>query len=93
MSDQDPEIEIEIPEVEFVASGADDEERESNLELVEPSPGYPTTCILVADAIVRRADTVVLDYSAQIVKIRFQAGRNQTAGWHELPREATAPKR
>lgn len=71
--EQEPEeLEIEFPEVTFVAAGANDEERGSNLGLVMESPGYPTTCILIADAILRRADTIVLDYSARAVKVRFQ---------------------
>ena len=70
--EQDPELEIEFPEVTFVAAGDNPEERESNRELVEESPGFPTASILVADAILRRADTVMLDYSAQAVKVRFQ---------------------
>ena len=78
---KEQEQEIEFPEVAFVAAGANSEESKSNLELVEPSPGYPTTCILIADVIQRRADTVVLDYSAQAVKIRFQID----GIWHPMP--------
>lgn len=72
---------LEFPEVEFVAFGANVDERTANLELVEPSPGFPTTCVLMADIISRRADTVVLDYTAQAVTIRFQID----SIWHPMP--------
>ncbi len=72
---------LEFPEVEFVAFGASGDERESNLELVTPSPGFPTTSVLMADVAMRRADTVVLDYTQQAVNIRFQIDNI----WHPMP--------
>jgi type II secretory ATPase GspE/PulE/Tfp pilus assembly ATPase PilB-like protein len=75
------EPELEFPEVEFVAFGKDADEREANLELVEPSPGFPTTCVILADIIGRRADTVVLDYTQAAVNIRFQID----GIWHAMP--------
>lgn len=75
------EPQLEFPEVEFVAHGASAEEKVSNLELVEPSPGFPTTCVLMADAVLRRADTVVLDFTQHAVNIRFQIDNI----WHPMP--------
>lgn len=72
---------LEFPEVDFVAHGATHDEREANLELVEPSPGFPTTCVLLADIANRRADTVVLDYTQNSVNIRFQID----SIWHTMP--------
>lgn len=75
------ESNLEFPEVEFVAFGANADERAGNLELVEPSPGFPTTCVLIADVIARRADTLVLDFTAHAVNIRFQID----SIWHPMP--------
>lgn len=75
------EPELEFPEVDFVAFGADLDEREANLELVEPSPGFPTISVLMADVIGRRADVVVLDYTQAAVNIRFKID----GIWHPMP--------
>ena len=51
------------PPVTFVSAGRDDEEREENLEMVKPSPGYFTSSVLIADAIIKRSEVTVLDLS------------------------------
>lgn len=60
------------PPVTFVPVGQDDEEREENLEMVKPSPGYFTSSVLVADAIIKRSEVTVLDYTANQVTVRYQ---------------------
>ncbi|MEC9093828.1 MAG: ATPase, T2SS/T4P/T4SS family [Planctomycetota bacterium] len=79
MSNQPPPI--DLPPIQFIAAGDDDEMMKANLDAVLPSPGYPAAAIMIAEAISKRADLIVLDYSAQSVKIRFQID----GVWHELP--------
>ena len=64
--------EYDRPPVTFTPAGEDDEAREANLEMVKPSPGYFTVSVLIAEAINRRADVTVLDYSAQQATVRYQ---------------------
>lgn len=64
--------EYDRPPVTFVPVGQDDEEREENLEMVRPSPGYFTSSVLIADAIIKRSQVTVLDYSANQVTVRYQ---------------------
>ncbi|MEM7453296.1 MAG: ATPase, T2SS/T4P/T4SS family [Planctomycetota bacterium] len=67
--------------VQFVAAGETPKQQSTNLEMVKPSPGYPTCAQLLADAIARRADVAVLDYTPQQVTIRFQIDMV----WHTMP--------
>lgn len=79
----DPSEQIELPRITFFADGETDEEKKGNLDAVLPSPGFPDTALLIADALAKRADLIVLDYSAQLVKIRLQID----GLWHELPQK------
>lgn len=72
---------IELPPITFFADGETEDQKKANLEAVLPSPGYPDAALLIADAMTKRADLIVLDYSAQSVKLRFQID----GLWHELP--------
>ena len=60
------------PPVVFAPAGDDAEAQAENLEMVEPSPGYFTCSVLVADAIVKRSEVTVLDYTANQVTVRYQ---------------------
>ncbi len=64
--------EYDRPPVVFVPAGEDDEQREENLEMVKPSPGYFTSSVLIADAIIKRSEVTVLDYTANQVTVRYQ---------------------
>lgn len=64
-----------------MADGKTEDAKQANLDAVLPSPGYPDAALLIADSMTKRADLIVLDYSAQAVKIRFQID----GLWHELP--------
>ncbi|HAN97089.1 MAG TPA: hypothetical protein DCQ98_06485 [Planctomycetaceae bacterium] len=75
------EAPIPLPPIQFVAGGATDEIREANLEAVRPSPGFVDTCFLLADAIVRRVEQVLLDYTREAVSVRYRID----GVWHELP--------
>lgn len=76
-----PSTKIDLPPIKFFADGENDEMKKANLDTVLPSPGYPDTALVIADAMTKRADLIVLDYSAQAVKVRFQID----GLWHELP--------
>ncbi len=58
--------------IEFTAAGETDEQKEMNLRIVKPSPGFEPTEELVADAIVKDANVTVLDYTANQVNVRYQ---------------------
>lgn len=79
MSNSSPQV--ELPPIKFEAAGESQDARQANLDAVLPSPGYPDAALLIADAMVKRADLIVLDYTAQSVKTRFQID----GVWHELP--------
>ncbi len=76
-----PQPQIVLPPIRFIADGPSDEIRAANLEAVLPSSGYPTMAIIMADAIVKRADVIVWDFSAQSVDVRFQVD----GAWHNMP--------
>jgi type II secretory ATPase GspE/PulE/Tfp pilus assembly ATPase PilB-like protein len=72
---------IPLPPIQLFAAGATDEVRETNLEMVKPSPGFPDVCFMLVDAIMRRVETVLLDYTREAVAVRYQID----GVWHELP--------
>ena len=71
----------ETPPITFVAAGNTDKDREATLELLLPSPGFPAAAQLVADAIQKRADIAVLDFTPQSISVRFQIDNV----WHTMP--------
>ncbi|MCH2181596.1 MAG: Flp pilus assembly complex ATPase component TadA [Mariniblastus sp.] len=71
----------ETPPITFVAAGETELERAETLEDVLPSPGFPTVTQLVVDAIEKRSDVTVLDFTPQQVNIRFQIDNV----WHTMP--------
>lgn len=81
MSEQPQQI--ELPPIKFFADGSDDDTKKANLDAVLPSPGFPDTALLIADSLSKRADLIVLDYSAQVVNVRLQID----GLWHELPQK------
>lgn len=60
------------PPVVFTPAGDDEQTREANLKMVQPSPGYFTVSVLISQAIIQRADIAVLDYTADQVSVRYQ---------------------
>lgn len=64
--------EYDRPPVSFTPAGDDDEARNANLKMVKPSPGYFTVSVLIAEAIVKRSEVTVLDYTANQVTVRYQ---------------------
>ena len=61
------------PAVNFTAKGGkEDRANAANLLLSRQSPGFPVARQLIADAIDRRAEGILLDYTAQGVTTRLQ---------------------
>ncbi len=62
----------DLPPLTFEANGDSADLREANLQAVMPSPGYPHTVILMADAISKRADIVLMDFNQAAATVRYQ---------------------
>ena len=63
---------VELPPITLFADGPTEEIREANMEAVTPSPGFPDCCFLLVEAIVKRADIILMDYTRDQVTVRFQ---------------------
>ncbi len=72
---------VVIPPIKFIADGPTEAIRAANLEAVLPAPGFPTMALVIADALVKRADVVLLDFTVNGVGVRFQID----GIWHALP--------
>lgn len=81
MSENLPNPPQSLPPIEFVAGGPTDEIQQANLEAVEPSPGYPPMVIMIADAITKRSDVVLLDYQQDMANVRYKVD----GIWHSMP--------
>ncbi len=71
----------ELPPLKFVAHGETEDKREANLLAVQPSPGYPHAVFLLADAITKRADLILMDFTAGGVGVRYQVDGT----WYNMP--------
>jgi type II secretory ATPase GspE/PulE/Tfp pilus assembly ATPase PilB-like protein len=71
----------DLPPIQLTAAGRDEKEQKANLKRVTPSPGYPTCVHLICDAIEKRSDTTVFDFTPQIVNIRYRID----GVWHSMP--------
>jgi len=69
-----------IPPIEFDAGGPNQDIQQANLDAVLPSPGFANMAILLADAITKRTDIVLLDYTQQNVNIRYKVD----GVWHSM---------
>lgn len=69
------------PSVEFKPAATIGSEAQATLILVRQNPAYPALKGLVADAIARRSDQVLLDYTAEQVSVRYQVD----GLWHDMP--------
>lgn len=75
------EQQVVIPPIQFFADGPSEEVRNANLEAVLPSPGFPEAAILIADAITKHAETILLDFTRDAVSVRYQID----GVWHPMP--------
>ena len=71
----------DLPPIQITAAGNSDEEQQRNLEVVTPSPGYPTALHVLCDAIEKRSDTTVFDFTPQVVNIQYKID----GIWHKMP--------
>lgn len=78
---QPQQPQIQLPPVIIVAAGITQGQQQQNLMICQQAPGYPDTVITLADAISKRAETVMLDFTAQSVAVRYQID----GMWHDLP--------
>ncbi len=69
------------PPIAFEAGGADDQQRQTNLIQSRQAPGFPFACELMADALLKRAGAILLDYTRDSVAVRYQVD----GMWHNLP--------
>ncbi len=71
----------QLPPLKFTAAGDNPDLREANLQAVKPSPGYSYLVVMVADAITKRADLVLMDFTPNAVGVRYQVD----GLWHNMP--------
>lgn len=71
----------DLPPLKFTASGDNDDIRRATLLAVQPSPGYPHAVFLLADAITKRADLILMDFTANSTGVRYQVD----GIWHNMP--------
>ena len=71
----------DLPPIQFTAAGKDQKQQQANLDVVTPSPGFPTAAHVVFDAIEKRSITTVFDFTPQIVNIRYHID----GIWHNMP--------
>jgi type II secretory ATPase GspE/PulE/Tfp pilus assembly ATPase PilB-like protein len=69
------------PPITFKASGQNDQAAQANLITARQSPGFYFACVMMADAIMKRADQILLDYSRDKVGVRYQID----GMWHNMP--------
>lgn len=71
----------DLPPIQLTAAGHNAKAQKANLEQIIPSPGYPTCVHLICDAIEKRSDTTVFDFTPQFVNIRYHID----GIWHTMP--------
>lgn len=70
-----------LPPLKFIPAEDDVDVREAILQSVRPSAGYPSAVLLMADAVTKRADLVLMDFAANQVAVRYQVD----GIWHTMP--------
>lgn len=68
------------PPVEFKASGEDATQTQANLIMARNNPAFPFVKEMFADAMVKRAEQIMLDYTAQAVGVRYEVD----GLWHNI---------
>ena len=83
--EEQPELESipldSLPPLTFIASGDTADLREANLQAVIPSPGYAHAVLMIADAITKRADLVLMDFTQAHCSVRYQVD----GIWYNMP--------
>jgi len=70
-----------LPPLKLIAAGDTADAREANLQAVKPSPGYPHAVLMLADAITKRVDLVLMDFTANQCTVRYQVD----GIWYNMP--------
>ncbi|MGI9518168.1 MAG: ATPase, T2SS/T4P/T4SS family [Pirellulaceae bacterium] len=70
-----------LPPLKFEAAGDTADLREANLQAVMPSPGFPHAVLMIADAITKRSDLILMDFSQQQCAVRYQVD----GIWYNMP--------
>lgn len=73
--------EIQLPPVNIIAGGVTHGQSAENLAICQQAPGFPDVVMLLADAITKRAELVMLDFTQQAVSMKYQID----GVWHDLP--------
>lgn len=68
------------PPVEIKASGDNAQTQQANLIVARNAPAFPLVKELIADAMTKKTDMVMLDYTAQAVGMRYQID----GIWHNI---------
>ncbi len=68
------------PKVEFKAAGADAQKSQANLIVARNLPAFPLIKEMIADAMLKKTEMIMLDYTAQAVGIRYQID----GLWHNI---------
>ncbi len=72
------------PPVKLTGDGGTETENQANLIIARQSPGFITVKELIADAVNRRADRIMLDYTKETVSVRYEID----GVWHAVePRD------
>ena len=72
---------VQLPPITFIPAGSTEEEKQASLDLVRPSPGFAPMAFVMADAVSKKAEIVMLDLTRMKVNIRFQID----GVWHTMP--------
>lgn len=70
-----------LPPVNIVAGGITHGQSAENLAICQQAPGFPDAVMLLADAIAKRVEMVMLDFTQQAVAMKYQID----GVWHDLP--------
>lgn len=85
--DQQPEQpQVQLPPVVIVAGGVTQGQQQENLAICQQAPGWPDTIFTLADAIAKRTEMIMLDFTRDALAMRFQID----GMWHDLPRRDRA---
>ncbi len=72
------------PPVQLAACGGSETENQAHLIMARQSPGYVFVKELIADSLTRRADRIMLDYTKEVVGLRYEID----GVWHNVePRD------
>lgn len=72
MSNIAPVPKSSLPPLKIMPGGSDVDVSEAVLQSIQPSPGYPHAIVLLADAITKRCDRLLMDFLTGGVNVRYE---------------------